>query len=297
MPTDVTPSAVSRAAASSTARLVEGHAHAAVDGDALRHLQAPAARHQRGGLDDLDVVELVLALAPDLERVAEALGRDEPGRRALALDQGVGEERGRVHHAADVGGGDVALGQQPVDAGHHARRGVGVRGQLLVARLPAAARVVDDDIGERAADVDPQPETLHDFSPAHSAANALMIVQASRCCERRAAPILSHQGERVLPRAIAAIRALLIPGVRSPLPSRRRRVFDTTRGGVGGGVTRELSARFLWCHRCALRRVFTPPLTPPRQGEGDLAEAVGLRHDRGRCRGGPAIMSPAESAL
>ena len=89
--------------------LVEGRAHAAVDGHPLRHLQAPAARHQRRRLDDLDVVELVLALAPDLQRVAEALGGDEPGRRALALDQRIGEERRGMHHAADVGGGNRAL--------------------------------------------------------------------------------------------------------------------------------------------------------------------------------------------
>ena len=53
-------------------RLVEGQAHAAVDGHALGHLEAQMTGDQRGGLHDIDVVELVLALAADLERVAEA---------------------------------------------------------------------------------------------------------------------------------------------------------------------------------------------------------------------------------
>ena len=74
--------------------LVKGRVHLALDGHAFRDLQPPAARDQRGWLQDLDVVELVFALAPDLERVAEALGRNEPGRRPLALDHGVAEQRG-----------------------------------------------------------------------------------------------------------------------------------------------------------------------------------------------------------
>jgi hypothetical protein len=83
----------------------------------------------------------------------------------FALDQGVGEERRGMHHAADVGGGDRALAQQPIDAGHHALRGIGVRGQLLVARPLAGHRVVDDDVGEGPADVDPQPAPLRHHRP------------------------------------------------------------------------------------------------------------------------------------
>ena len=144
---------------------VERNAHAAVDGHPLRHLQAQAARHQGRRLDDADVVELVLALAPDLERVAETLGRDEPGRCALALDQRVAEQRGGVHQPADVGWRNRAFAQQPVDPRHDAARGVVVRGQLLAADLAAGLSVVDNDIGERAPDVDPQPEPLRHHRP------------------------------------------------------------------------------------------------------------------------------------
>ena len=67
---------------------VQRQAHAAVDGRALGHLQSQMAGDQRRRLRDVDVVELVLALAADLERVAEAPGRDEAARGTLALDDG-----------------------------------------------------------------------------------------------------------------------------------------------------------------------------------------------------------------
>ena len=189
MASEVTPSAASSLGGLEHGGLVERHAHAAVDGHPLRHLQAQAARHQRRGLDDADIVELVLALAPDLERVAEALGRDEPGRCALALDQRVAEQRRGVHQSADVRRCNRALAQQPVDPRHDAARGIVVRGQLLVAHLAAGRRVVDDDIGERAPDVDPQPEPL------------------ARSLHRR--PPLQPSGELVEPRPRGVIAAVL----------------------------------------------------------------------------------------
>ncbi len=39
-----------------------------------------------------------------LKNVAEALGGDESGPRALALDQGIGGKGGAVNEHADVGG-------------------------------------------------------------------------------------------------------------------------------------------------------------------------------------------------
>ena len=93
MASEVTPSAASLLCSCEHGLLVEGHAHAAVDGHPLRHLEPQMPRHQRRRLDDADVVELVLALAPDLERVAEALGGDEasgaPLRSISALENSV----------------------------------------------------------------------------------------------------------------------------------------------------------------------------------------------------------------
>ena len=57
----------------------------------------------------------------DLDHVAEAVGRDERGARALALDDGVGGERGAVHEHADVAERQARLGQHAagaLDDGH-----------------------------------------------------------------------------------------------------------------------------------------------------------------------------------
>ena len=70
-----------------------------------------------------------------------------------------------MHDAADGGRRDVVVGEQAVDAGHHAARGVGVGGELLVARLAAGCGIVGDDVREGAADIDAKAETRHDRSP------------------------------------------------------------------------------------------------------------------------------------
>src|SRR6185295_2542434 len=81
---------------------VEGAAHGAVHVHALGHREAQLPRHQRLRLDDVDVVLIEAALVGDLDDVAEAIGGDQGGARALALDDGVGGERGAVHQHADV---------------------------------------------------------------------------------------------------------------------------------------------------------------------------------------------------
>jgi hypothetical protein len=125
----------------------------AVGPDALRRFEAQAPRHQRLRQLDEQIVELVLVLAPHLERVAKARGRDEPGGRALAFDQRVGEQRRRVHHARHVAVSEPLGLEQPLDAGDHAAvRSVGSR-ELLMAVRHRCALVVHDDVGEGAADV------------------------------------------------------------------------------------------------------------------------------------------------
>jgi hypothetical protein len=71
-------------------RLVKGSQHAAVGHDALPDLEPQVARHQRRRLVDEEVVHVVAALAPDLDRVAEARRREKPRPGALALDERVG---------------------------------------------------------------------------------------------------------------------------------------------------------------------------------------------------------------
>ena len=56
---------------------IEGHLDGAVGVQPLRHLAAQDAGHQGLRHFDEDVVKLELALAPDLQDVAEAGGRDQ----------------------------------------------------------------------------------------------------------------------------------------------------------------------------------------------------------------------------
>jgi hypothetical protein len=79
---------------------------------------------QRLGPRDVDVVQLELPLAADLERVAETRGGDEPGARALALDERVGEERGGVHDAREARGGQALGAQDRRDAGRYRAGGI-----------------------------------------------------------------------------------------------------------------------------------------------------------------------------
>jgi len=135
---------------------VQAHLYAAVGAQPLADLQSQIARHQRLGLGDVEVVQLELPLAADLQRVGEAGGGDEPGDGATALDERVGEERGGVHDAREVARGQAMLAQQALDAGGDGARGIVRRRQHLAVQLAAAPVIVDDDVGKGATDVDPE---------------------------------------------------------------------------------------------------------------------------------------------
>ncbi len=74
----------------------------AVGERALGHVEAQVPGHERPRQVDVEVVDLVAALARDLDRVAVAVRRQQRGRRALALDDRVRDERRAVHDARDV---------------------------------------------------------------------------------------------------------------------------------------------------------------------------------------------------
>ena len=136
------------------ARLVQRREHAAVGLDALRDLEPQVARHQRRRLVDEEVVHVVAAFAPDLDRVAEARRREEPRPRALALDQRVGGQRGPVDQRADIGGPAARVVQQRDHALLDGLRGV-LGGREELADLDGACGVVHpDEVGEGPADVD-----------------------------------------------------------------------------------------------------------------------------------------------
>ena len=89
------------------------------------------ARHQRRGRIDEEVVHVVAAFAADLERVPEAGGGEQPGARALALDQGVGGQGGAVDEAADVARRRARLVQEAEHALLHRLGGILGRGEEL----------------------------------------------------------------------------------------------------------------------------------------------------------------------
>jgi hypothetical protein len=96
-------------------------------------------------------------LAPDLDRVAKAARGDQRGPGALALDQGVGEQRGAVHHVRDRLGRYVGLAQHFHDAALDGGVRLLGRGQDLGDAQQRARLVDHDEVGEGAADVRPDP--------------------------------------------------------------------------------------------------------------------------------------------
>ena len=143
MASEATPSAAELAGGRRARRASSsGRAHAAVDAHPLRHPQAQVARHQRRGLRDADVVELVLALAPDLQGVAEALVVMSPVRAPL---RSITALVNSVVACTRRPMSDGAIVARPAAAGRSRpspRGGIVVRRQLLVAHLAAGRRVV-----------------------------------------------------------------------------------------------------------------------------------------------------------
>ncbi len=92
--------------------------------------------------------------ARDLHNLAIALGRDETDARALAFEHGIGGNRGAVQEIVDVRRRQTSLGAQRLDAIENAFRAV-VRGRgcLVSPEIPGVV-AEQQQIGERAADVD-----------------------------------------------------------------------------------------------------------------------------------------------
>ena len=89
--------------------LIERAMNAAVGIEALRHFGAQVAWHKGRRLYNPDVVQLIFALSPDLQRIAESLCRDEPRHGALPFNQCIGEERCRVNDPPNVARRDAVL--------------------------------------------------------------------------------------------------------------------------------------------------------------------------------------------
>ncbi len=132
--------------------LIERQQHRAVGRDALAHRQPPLARYQRRRLLQVEVVLLEAALGAELDRVAKALGGQERGARALALDQRVGREGGAVDDDLDVTGTNPGRFERGADALEHRLLGRRRRGEDLDRPLPRLP--LGDHVGEGTANVD-----------------------------------------------------------------------------------------------------------------------------------------------
>jgi hypothetical protein len=136
---------------------VERHDDVAVRADPLVDLDDRLV--QRVGQHDVEIEQPRPVLIRDAQRVAKAAGRRERGALALALEQRVGRDRGaHLHHLDALGRDRLAVGEaeQLADAGHRCVAILlGVFRQQLV-RDERAVRAARDDVGERAAAVDPE---------------------------------------------------------------------------------------------------------------------------------------------
>ena len=118
------------------------------------------------GLDDVAREDLRPRLVADLERVAEAARGDEQRALAAPLEQRVGRDRRAHLDGADRALRDrLARGETEEAADRLDRRVVIERafGEEL-ARMQPPARIAADDVGERAAAIDPEVPAPAAFS-------------------------------------------------------------------------------------------------------------------------------------
>jgi hypothetical protein len=130
--------------------LVERDQHVARGRQPLGHLVHAAARHQGLGPPVKHVVHLQEVAAADLEHVAEPVSREEPGPRALELEERVDPDRGAVDDEATIGQPHAGL----VDAGEDAVEQLARSGEGLGGDDGARGLVERHEIRERAADID-----------------------------------------------------------------------------------------------------------------------------------------------
>ena len=147
--------------------VVERDEHVAVrDGDALLHGQAVAALDERARLPGQLLLEreVVRLLVPrDVEDVAHPVRRDQPDLRARVREHDVGRDGRAVEEVVDLGERDAGLAAEIVDALDRPARRVVRRGRDLVDGDPTRLLVDEDQVGERAADVD--ADALHRLDP------------------------------------------------------------------------------------------------------------------------------------
>ena len=177
--------------------LVERRCDLALGVDPLPDLEAPAARHQhRWGVLE-EVVKVRAGRAPQLQHIAEPLGGDERDLGALRFQQRIGDDRGGVGDERDRSGVDAVVPHRRPYAVYHRGAEIARRGRHLGDARAPALLVQHGDIGERPADIDPDP-------PAHRAAPLPAPAPSSREFTPTAGRARKPAGRAAAPRLLAA---------------------------------------------------------------------------------------------
>ena len=175
-------------------RLVQGNEHRTVREHPFRDAEPQPAGHHRLGQADEHVVDVVADLPGQLEDVAEAFGREQSGLRALALEDDVGDEGGRVDH---LGGPRQQVRDRAGeigDAAHHRLLG-GVRGGQGLLDPDGAVGIVDHgEVGEGAADVDAEAESGSRIRHGHLFSCRWRSMVQNPPCDPAAVSRVEHRG-------------------------------------------------------------------------------------------------------
>jgi hypothetical protein len=124
-------------------------------GQALRHLETAAARHQGRRPAVQHVVHAEEVAAADLQHIPEAIGGDQPGPGALALEEGVDADGCPVDDEPAVGQAGAGLVHAAEDALEEVLGG----GERLGVDHRPGRLVESDQVSEGAADVDADSES------------------------------------------------------------------------------------------------------------------------------------------
>ncbi len=135
-------------------RPVEVGYHRSVMVNSLANLGDIAPSDQRLGLADVEIVDLVTFLATDDQYIFEAFSGDEPGRRTLSLEHGVGGNGGCVQQAANLLRANAGLAEQAPGAGQHGVLRRARRAGEFEKMTAAGRAIVKYEVGESTANVE-----------------------------------------------------------------------------------------------------------------------------------------------
>ncbi len=138
----------------------------------LLHFQTAIAGDQQARRVLEQIVQRGAGRTPQFQDVAEALGRDQHGLGALALQNGVGHHRCGMGQQRDIGGGNAVFGERDGEALDHALAEIPRRGGDLGNANAARGFIHQGDIRKSAANI-------HAHTPTHHAASNSVIARQS----------------------------------------------------------------------------------------------------------------------